>query len=85
MPRNKIFCNLCYKKDLEDEFHFILICPFYAELRKKYIKSFYYKKPSVFKLSKLLSVNNTKELNNLGKYLSSASKMRAQHCDNTTF
>lgn len=41
------------------------------------------KKPSVFKLVKLLSVNNTKELNNLEKYLSSASKLRAQHCNNT--
>lgn len=35
------FCNLC---------NFILICPFYAELRKQYIKTFYYKKPSVLKL-----------------------------------
>lgn len=84
VPRNERFCNHCNKKDLEDEFHFILICPFYVELRKKYIKSFYYKKPSVFKLVKLLSVNNIKELNNLGKYLSSAFKMRAQHCNNTT-
>lgn len=49
------------------------------------IESFYYKKPfSVFNLFKLLSVNNAKELNNIGKYLSSAFQMRAQHCDDTT-
>lgn len=40
------------KKDLEDEFHFILMCPFYTDLRNKYIKSFYYKTLSVFKLGK---------------------------------
>lgn len=76
MLRNERFCNYCNKKDLEDEFYFIFICFFYIELWKKYIKSFYYKKLSVFKLVKFLSVNNIKELNNLGKYLFSVFKMR---------
>lgn len=54
------------------------MCLFYADRITKeiYIQK---KKSSVFKLVKLLSVNNLKELNNLGKYLSSALKMRAQH------
>ena len=64
-------CKLCHFNDIEDEFHFILKCPFYKDFRKKYIiiKKFYYEKPSVFKLVILLSVENTKELNNLGKFL----------------
>ena len=34
-----------------------------------YIKPYYYRNPSVFKLLQLLSVQNVKELRNLGKYL----------------
>ena len=31
-------CNLCNTEDLEDEYHFSLICPVYNELRKVYIQ-----------------------------------------------
>lgn len=67
-------CNVCDLNDIEDEFHFVLKCPYYFELRKKYIKTYYYKNPSVFKLIQLLSVQNVSELGNLGKYLNLASK-----------
>lgn len=55
------------------------MCLFYADRITKEIYIPKKKKSSVFKLVKLLSVNNLKELNYLGKYLSSALKMRAQH------
>ena len=45
-------------------------------MRKKYIKPYYWKKPSAFKLVLLLSVCNIKELNNLGNVLYSAEKVR---------
>lgn len=60
---------MCHQNDTDDEYHYIFKCPFYEELREKYIKRFYYVKPNVYKLVKLLSVDNTKELNNLGKFL----------------
>ena len=69
-------CTMCNLNDIEDEYHFILICPLYSELRSKYIKKFYYQRPSVAKLIKLLSVNNVKELCCLGKYLHLACKVR---------
>ena len=74
--RRSRLCTMCNVGDVEDEFHFILKCPFYKELREKYIKVFYYRIPSVFKLTKLLSVNNVKELCNLGKYLYFATRKR---------
>ena len=77
--RTQRLCTMCSFHDIEDEFHFILKCPLYGDLRKKYIKNFYYTKPSVFKLVKLLSVQNTRELNNLGKYLQFATKLRKLH------
>ena len=69
-------CTLCDLNDIEDEFHFVLKCPFYSLLRKQYIKEYYYKKPSVFKMIQLFSVQNVTELCNLGKYLHLATKKR---------
>ena len=69
-------CTLCNLNDIEDEFHFVLKCPFYSLLRKNYVKSYYYKKPSVFKMIQLFSVQNISELCNLGKYLYLATKKR---------
>ena len=56
--------------------HFILECSKYVEIRRKYIKPYYCINPSAFKLTQLLSVQNIKELNNLGKYLYVAEKIR---------
>ena len=42
---NERKCLLC--NSLEDEFHFIFECPLYSELRQKYIKKYYWKKPCI--------------------------------------
>ena len=43
---------------------------------KKIIKKYYWKKPNVFKFAQLLSVHNTHDLRNLGKYVYFAFKSR---------
>ena len=78
VPRNMRICNHCSLNDIEDEFHFILKCPLYKDIRKRYIKQFYHVKPNVFKLIKLLSVNNVSELSNLGNYLKYATQLRKE-------
>ena len=62
--------------EIEDEYHFILVCPLYHSLRKQYIKPYYWKIPSVYKLIKLLQINNIKQLRQFGKYLYSATNLR---------
>jgi hypothetical protein len=76
IDRHARICNMCNNKDIEDEYHFILECSEYVEIRTKYIKSYYCINPSAFKLTQLLSVQNIKELNNLGKYLYVVKKIR---------
>ena len=61
-------CPICHT-DIEDEFHFILKCPMYNDLRKLYIKPFYYERPPVFKSIHLFTTVNLKELCNLGRFL----------------
>ena len=69
-------CNMCNNNNIEDEYHFISECSKYMEIRWKYIKPHYCINPSAFKLTQLLSDQNIKELNNLGKYLYVAEKIR---------
>ena len=35
-------CFLCTNDEIEDEFHFVFICPIYQELRSQYIPRYYY-------------------------------------------
>jgi len=82
-PRNERHCLLCNETDLEDEFHFVCKCTKYSTIRKKYIKPFYYNKPSVYKFHQLLNGNNTNELLMLAKYVKLALKARNTFLNNT--
>ena len=44
----------------------------------KFIKTYYHKRPSVLKLTQLLTSQNNKELSNLGHYLLKANAFRDQ-------
>ena len=57
-------CSMCSLNVVEDEYHHIRQC-----------EKYYWLRLSFFKLVQLLSVYNSKELNNLGKYLSLAEKI----------
>ena len=55
--------------ETEDEILFVLKCAFFEHSgRKKYIKEYYRKKPSTFKLLDLLNSTNTNEMLNLPNY-----------------
>ena len=75
IPFNRRYCPIC-NQDVEDEFHFILKCPHYIQLRQKFIKRYYFVRPSVYKLIQLLSTPNVKELCGLGKYIKYAFILR---------
>jgi hypothetical protein len=72
VPREERKCQYCNTQDIEDEFHFILKCKKYDDIRKKYIKPFYWKSPNMIKFIELLKSQNKKDLVNLGKYLKEA-------------
>ena len=76
IDRHAKICNMCNNNVIEDEYHFILECSKYVEIRRKYIKPYYCINPSACKLTQLLSIQNIKELNNLGKYLYVAEQIR---------
>ena len=47
VPVNERKCRLC--NVMEDEYHFVIECNRYNELRKKYIPKYYFQRPSMYK------------------------------------
>ena len=80
LDRHERVCSMCNLNVVEDECHFILQCEKFIDVRRRYLKKYYWQIPSCFKLAQLLSVRNIKEHNNLGKYLLLAEKIRNAHC-----
>ena len=46
IDRQNRICTLC-SRELEDEYHVIIKCPLYQDIRTQYIKKCYYIKPSM--------------------------------------
>ena len=55
-------CILCDSNEDGDEYHYVLICPIIKEIREKYIKPYYYRRPSSVKFNQLFCTNSHKEL-----------------------
>ena len=59
IPRHDRKCILCNLNDIKDEFHFVLICPFYSDLRAQLIPKYYVKKPNMIKFIALLNIEKS--------------------------
>ena len=68
-------CILCNK--LEDEYHFLLECPLYDNLRSTYIKPYFWKRINTFKFAQLLSSTNSTTIKNLSTYICKAFNQRS--------
>lgn len=69
--RKCVNCNI-----LEDEFHFVIECNMYTDLRIKYIPKYYWERPSMYKFVELVNTTNIKLLRNLSVYVCQAFKCR---------
>lgn len=74
--RNQRYCTFCDRLDLEDEYHFIIICPTYNDLRHIFLKRFYYVRPSMFKFIELMNCQQYRVMLNLGKFIYQALQVR---------
>ena len=79
IPREERKCKLCHTNFVENEYHFLLVCPLYRELRKNYFKSYYCKWPTLNKFDQLMSSTSKNELRNLSKYIYFATKLRDEN------
>ena len=67
--REQRICNKCNMKVIENEYHFLLVCPFYTNIRKTYLKPYFCHWPNVHKFESLMKSTHTKTILNLSKYI----------------
>ena len=70
-----LICPLC-KESEEDEVHFVLQCPFFADIREQLIPAKYTNNPCSFRLCLLLATTNVNTARNLALFLYKAFKRR---------
>lgn len=69
IPLHERKCDLCNKNDVGDDFHYLLICPFFANERKKFLKPYYCTGPNIIKYKDLLTCRNKSVLLKLSKFM----------------
>ena len=72
---NDLLCPLC-KGDKEDEYHFIMCCSFYENLREQFIPKKFYHTPSKFHFILLMSSRQDYIVRNLSLYVYKALQVR---------
>jgi hypothetical protein len=72
-------CVMCNQRDVEDEYNFTLVCPFYHSLRKCYIPHKFIINPNKPKFTVLMSTSNTSIITALAAYVYHAFKLRNNH------
>ena len=75
--RENRLCTYCNMNVIENEFHFLLVCPKYRHLRIKYFKPYFCQWQNVDKFKILMSGQNRNTLLKLSKYLYYAFRERA--------
>lgn len=76
LDRDERLCRKCNMRMIEDEYHFLLVCPKYSDLRRKYFPLYYCHWPNKHNFITLMSSKSQKSLNKLSKYLYFAQKRR---------
>lgn len=69
-------CLNCNLNAIETEYHFLLVCPKYRELRRTLFKPYYCHWPTLQKFETLMICKSKKTLNNLAKFIYLAFQMR---------
>ena len=77
IPIENRLCTSCMK--FEDEFHFVLECTRYNDLRQTLIPNYYQRRPNMFKLIELFESDVKKIQRNLAIYTFKAFKVREQY------
>jgi hypothetical protein len=68
-------CMYC-ESMLEDEYHFLIVCSLYANLRSYYIPLYYYQYPNVQKFYSLMATEDESLIRNVAMYIYYAMKER---------
>ena len=79
IPRNERYCTYCLKHDIDDEFHFVLVCDLHIEYRCMYIPRYYRTRTSMVKFIELMKLDDARIQLNVAKYVYLSCKQRETH------
>lgn len=77
--RSDRLCLVCNQPYVEDEYHFLLVCNVYDNLRFMYIPQKYHVYPSLHKFNMLMSNTNVSTVRNVAMYVYQAMRLRMSH------
>ena len=69
IPYENRKCTICDLEEIGDEYHYVLICPFFQLQRQRYIEGHYYTDPNREKFSELMQSQNFNVLRKLAKVI----------------
>ena len=76
IARELRLCKYCNMNMIENEYHFLLVCPFYHDLRRKLLPNYYCSWPSTHKFVALITTKSSTVLKRLSSYINNANKRR---------
>ena len=76
IARAERICKFCNMSMIENEYHFLLVCPLYAELRRKFLKAYFCHWPNMNKFDNLMMSNSKQVILNVAKFIYYALEMR---------
>ncbi len=82
VPIDERYCTICDARDIEDEYHFVIVCPRYNELRTRYIPAYYRRRCSMHKFVNLLNTPNKSHLRKLALFVYHATELRSLTVNN---
>ena len=62
-------CTLCDLCITGDEYHYIMICPFFTQSRERYLKPYFHTRPDMNKFEILFGSSSKRTLSNLAKFV----------------
>ena len=78
IPEDQRICPMCNTGNIENEFHFVLVCPRYEQLRVEHIPSLYLTRRSQANFKDLMSTTDKYTLCCLSKYIYCSFEIRQQ-------
>ena len=69
VERNNRICQQCNLHMIENEYPFLLICPYYTELQNMHIPRYYRTWPTITKFNLLININSELKIRNLATFL----------------
>ena len=84
IDKNLRICQFCNANIVEDEYHFLLVCPMYREQRIQLLPKYYCRWPSTTKFKMLLNETRVNVVKNLAKFLYVATDKRTSILNSIT-